>query len=40
MKKNILAALVFAAAAGGAAAADAPETVRESLQLVKNDKPV
>jgi hypothetical protein len=40
MKKNIFAALAFAAVAGGAAATDAPATVRVSLELMKNDKPV
>lgn len=40
MNNKILAAAFFAAIAGSATAADAPVTVRVSLQLVKNDKPV
>jgi hypothetical protein len=40
MNKQLLAALFLAGAAGVAPAADAPDTVRVELQLLKNDSPV
>lgn len=40
MKKKILAAVLFASAVGGAAAADGQIPVRVALQLVKSDKPL